>query len=59
MNADHGGPEPELCDLCGLVIIDDSQVYALVPDAVAPLGERRLITACGEDHLEELRRGYA
>jgi hypothetical protein len=51
-------PEAELCDLCGIVITDDSQVYGLVPDAGCD-GGQRLITACGEEHLEEVRLSWA
>jgi hypothetical protein len=48
------GPEPELCDLCGVVIRDDSQVYGLVPDPGCD-GGQRLITACSQEHLERVR----
>jgi hypothetical protein len=56
---DEAGAARELCDLCGAVIADDSQLYALVPDPDRPhevgLAGQRLVTACCRAHLEELR----
>ncbi|MCQ4079726.1 hypothetical protein NGB36_03730 [Streptomyces sp. RB6PN25] len=55
---------PELCDLCGAVICNDAQVYALVPDSSAihsvdaRLDGVRMVTACSPDHLAELQENY-
>ena len=54
----------ELCDLCGVVVSDGTEVYALVWDssaihAVDPdLDGRRMIIACCDDHLTELIGQY-
>ena len=58
------GGQPELCDLCGAVIRDGSELYATVADssAVDPYrpaldGQRRLV-ACGPGHLKQLVDRY-
>lgn len=57
-------PLPELCDLCGAVISDRTEAYALVPDSSAvhardpKLNGRRLITACSAEHLAALQEQY-
>jgi hypothetical protein len=56
--------EPEQCELCGVLIADGTQVYALVADRAGdtrpaqPLAEQRLLTACTADHLDQLRRRH-
>ncbi|WP_412543755.1 hypothetical protein R8Z50_15075 [Longispora sp. K20-0274] len=60
----HIRPGAELCDVCGQVITDGSQVYALVPDssAVHETASRfdgsRLLTGCDNAHLASLVREY-
>lgn len=55
---------PELCDLCGAVIEDGSEVYATVRDSSAIHAHdarydgERLVVACSQDHLGELMRQY-
>src|SRR5262245_39643395 len=55
---------PELCDECGAVIHDGSELYAMVLDSssVDPerpgLDGRRRLVACGIDHLDVLRGYY-
>ncbi|MEU3949744.1 helix-turn-helix domain-containing protein [Streptomyces sp. NPDC029526] len=57
-------PPVELCDLCAATFPADRAVHCLVPDSscVQERGGRadglRLLTACGEGHLEELREDY-
>ncbi|MFF6995307.1 hypothetical protein ACFY93_10160 [Streptomyces sp. NPDC008313] len=54
----------ELCDLCGAVVPKDRTVSEYVPDSSSaqPAGDwfdgLRLITACTDAHLEELREHY-
>ncbi|MFA3879473.1 hypothetical protein ABS735_38530 [Streptomyces sp. MMCC 100] len=53
-----------LCDLCAMVVPVDEAVRAYVPDSSAVHRHRhwfdglRLLTACGEPHLERLRKEY-
>ncbi|MCZ0984771.1 hypothetical protein O1M54_01950 [Streptomyces diastatochromogenes] len=66
---DRGEPDeseflPELCDLCGEEISDETEVFALVPDSSVihvhdPKldGERRL-TACSSEHVAALVEVY-
>ncbi|MGY0231731.1 hypothetical protein [Longispora urticae] len=60
----HIRPGAELCDVCGRVITDGSQQYALVPDssAVHESASRfdgsRLLTGCDSVHLASLVREY-
>lgn len=55
---------PELCDLCGVLICDGSELYGLVadPSAVHEPGAGtaglRLVAACNRDHLDKLREKY-
>ena len=55
---------PELCDECGAVIYDGSELYAMMLDSssvdpVRPgLDGRRRLVACGGEHLDALRRYY-
>lgn len=55
---------PELCDLCGTVITDGSEVYARVRDSSAIHAHdarydgERLVVACSREHGAELRRQY-
>ncbi|MFI0742454.1 hypothetical protein ACH4PU_30910 [Streptomyces sp. NPDC021100] len=73
MSDDEGGPDEELgedgvgaelCDLCGAVITDDSELYALVPDSSvihsedAKFDGKRFLTACSREHLAELVEQY-
>lgn len=57
-------PPVELCDRCGAVFPAGRAVCALVPDSSCAQGRGgradglRLLTACGEQHLEELREDY-
>ncbi|WP_407548071.1 hypothetical protein QOM21_03585 [Streptomyces sp. Pv4-95] len=61
---DAGGMLPALCDVCGAVITDHSEVHARVPDSsvVHPddpeLDGWRPLTACSAAHLAELRDEY-
>lgn len=54
----------ELCDVCGTVITDESELYALVPDssfihaANPTMDGQRLIVACSQRHLDQLTRQY-
>ncbi|MFJ8781822.1 hypothetical protein [Streptomyces sp. NPDC102476] len=53
-----------LCDLCAIALPADETVCAYVPDSSAAhpthdwLDGLRLLTACGEPHLERLREEY-
>ncbi|MFE4054059.1 hypothetical protein [Streptomyces sp. YIM B13518] len=53
-----------LCDLCAMVLPADEAVRAYVPDSSAAhpthdwFDGLRLLTACGEPHLERLREEY-
>ncbi|HEY3561794.1 MAG TPA: hypothetical protein VGL05_30220 [Kribbella sp.] len=55
----------ELCFVCGTVISDVSEVYALVPDSSAihpnapKMDGQRFVVACTEQHLEQLRERFA
>ncbi|MGA5285435.1 hypothetical protein ACPCSK_34425 [Streptomyces griseoincarnatus] len=57
--------QPELCDLCGTVVSDGSESYALVKDssaihAVDPRFDgARMVVACSPEHLRELVEEYA
>jgi len=61
---EHGGtPDqgaPELCDFCGAVVSDETELYAFVPDSSAihahdpTLDGQRLVSVCTEDHLRQL-----
>jgi hypothetical protein len=54
----------ELCDLCGQVFPEPEAVVCRVPDSSAAHPDRywsdglRRLTACGETHLETLRKHY-
>ncbi|GIG56700.1 hypothetical protein Lfu02_10720 [Longispora fulva] len=60
----HLRPGAELCDVCGRVITDGSQRYALVPDSSAVhestsrFDGSRLLTGCDAAHLASLVREY-
>ncbi|WP_431682408.1 hypothetical protein [Kitasatospora sp. KL5] len=55
---------PELCDVCGAVLADGEELYALVPDSSAvhafepDFDGKRVLTACGVDHLAEIVDQY-
>lgn len=55
---------PELCDLCGATVADDSEWYASVRDssvvhAFDPKGDgRRLLVGCTSEHLKQLIEQY-
>jgi hypothetical protein len=56
--------EPEVCELCGMLITAGRERYGLVPDPIAgyPVQLRwdgwRLAVACSKEHMTELiRRG--
>lgn len=55
---------PELCDLCGVLIFDGSELYGLVPDPSATHAPGagtdglRLVAACCPEHLARLREEY-
>lgn len=57
-------PQPELCDLCGTVVSDRSEWYALVPDsssihaADAKFDGKRMVVGCTKEHLAELIGQY-
>ncbi|WP_045692451.1 hypothetical protein [Streptomyces rubellomurinus] len=59
-----GIPELDLCDLCGQAVDGDDLLSALVPDSSAlhvsdpALDGKRVLTACGLDHLAELIEQY-
>jgi len=54
----------EICDHCGAVVNDETGLYTLVPDSskVHPNNPRydgkRLVVACGAEHLAELQAEY-
>ncbi|MFE3187125.1 hypothetical protein ACFXKR_40765 [Streptomyces violascens] len=56
--------QPELCDRCGAVIDDDSELYAVVRDSSVvhardpKLDGGRMIVACSREHLRDLREQY-
>lgn len=58
-------PSPELCDVCGAVITDGSEVYGTVPDSSAihasepKFDGRRFVAACSTEHLDQLCAQYA
>ena len=55
---------PELCDLCGAVVRDDNELYALVPDSSVtnradPAHDgTRFLVACTREHLHTLVAQY-
>ncbi|MEJ8654723.1 hypothetical protein WKI65_43495 [Streptomyces sp. MS1.AVA.3] len=55
---------PELCDLCGAAITDQSEVYTVVRDSSAihahdpKLDGKRWLTACSRDHMAALVDQY-
>ncbi|MFD4376817.1 hypothetical protein [Streptomyces sp. NPDC058486] len=55
---------PELCDLCGAVVADSTELYAVVPDSsvvhsVDPrLDGKRMVVGCSREHLAELVERY-
>jgi hypothetical protein len=61
---DEEEAQPELCDLCGTVVSDSTECYALVPDsssihAVDPKFDgKRMIVGCSREHLAELVEQY-
>ncbi|WP_433860093.1 hypothetical protein [Streptomyces kronopolitis] len=62
--ADEGEILPELCDLCGVVISDQSEINAVVRDSSvthahdAQLDGKRWLTACSREHMAELVEQY-
>ena len=63
-NGDGDEVPPELCDLCGTVVSDETELYGLVPDSSAvhaheaKFDGKRMIVACSPEHLAELREQY-
>ncbi|UKD50823.1 hypothetical protein L3Q65_00575 (plasmid) [Amycolatopsis sp. FU40] len=65
---EHGGTpeqgEPDLCDFCGAVVDDDTELYALVPDSSVihahdpKFDGKRLVSACTEEHRHRLAEQY-
>ncbi|OEJ21453.1 hypothetical protein AR457_37250 [Streptomyces agglomeratus] len=61
---DREDPLTELCDLCGVVISDSTEVYSLVRDSSAihahdsQFDGKRMIVACSPEHLDELIRQF-
>lgn len=55
---------PELCDLCGTAVSNESEIYALVPDSSAihahdpKFDGKRMVVACSREHLAELVEQY-
>ncbi|MFJ5220172.1 hypothetical protein ACIP98_36470 [Streptomyces sp. NPDC088354] len=55
---------PELCDLCGAVVADSTESYAVVPDSsivhsVDPrLDGKRMVVGCSREHMAELVAQY-
>ncbi|GGX55570.1 hypothetical protein [Streptomyces noursei] len=55
---------PELCDLCGTVVSDSTQWYALVRDSSsihavdAQFDGKRMVVGCTKEHLAELVKQY-
>ncbi|MFE4309188.1 hypothetical protein ACFRR6_24425 [Streptomyces sp. NPDC056891] len=55
---------PELCDQCGAVIDDGSELYAVVRDSAVvhahdpKLDGRRMIVACSREHQRDLEEQY-
>ncbi|MFD7169020.1 hypothetical protein [Streptomyces violascens] len=56
--------QPELCDLCGTVVSDSTEWYALVPDSSsihavdARFDGKRMVVGCTKEHLAELVEQY-
>ncbi|MCL3999049.1 hypothetical protein [Streptomyces lavenduligriseus] len=56
--------QPELCDRCGAVIDDGSELYAVVRDSSVvhahdpKLDGGRMIVACSREHLRDLQEQY-
>jgi hypothetical protein len=57
-------PQPDICDLCHQAIATGTGMYAMVPDSSAihpsdaELDGRRIVSACGPEHLGELQQLY-
>jgi len=60
----EGEGQPELCDLCGAVVSDSTEWYALVPDSSsihavdAKFDGKRMVVGCTKEHLAELVEQY-
>ncbi|MFE6866630.1 hypothetical protein ACFVFS_08730 [Kitasatospora sp. NPDC057692] len=60
----YGAAGYDLCDECGLVVLGDELLGALVPDSSAvhvfdpELDGRRVVTACSAEHLAALIEVY-
>lgn len=56
---------PDICDLCGQLLDEETELLALVDDSSAihtsdpKMDGKRLVTVCSPDHLTELQRQYA
>ncbi|MET7620552.1 hypothetical protein [Streptomyces sp. NPDC005408] len=56
---------PDICDLCGQPLDEETELLALVDDSSAihtsdpKMDGKRLVTVCSPDHLTELQRQYA
>jgi hypothetical protein len=63
-NGDEEESQPELCDLCGAVVSDSSEWYAVVPDSSsihavdAKFDGKRMVVGCTQEHLRELVEEY-
>ncbi|MDF3291533.1 hypothetical protein [Streptomyces silvisoli] len=61
---DEGEALPELCDLCGTEVSDETEVYALVPDSSVihshdpKLDGKRRLAACSRGHMAALVEVY-
>jgi hypothetical protein len=62
-DCEEGTAEPEVCELCGVLISDGAERYGLLPDPAAGDAGRsgrsgwcgqRLAVACSSEHLTEL-----
>ncbi|MFE7277291.1 hypothetical protein ACFU95_43130, partial [Streptomyces sp. NPDC057623] len=58
-------PLPDVCDLCGQLLDEETELLALVDDSSAihtsdpKMDGKRLVTVCSPEHLKELQRQYA
>ena len=61
---DFGGGLPELCDLCGAIVVEGGEVFDLVPDSSSVFAGRcefdgwRLVTGCSREHVDMLVEEY-
>ncbi|MET8977397.1 hypothetical protein ABZX85_17425 [Streptomyces sp. NPDC004539] len=56
---------PDICDLCGQLLEEETELLALVEDSSAihtsdaKMDGKRLVAVCSPEHLKELQRQYA